>query len=509
MTLRVLMQTPSRQTPRSFVPVSRRRLGVPAAALALLLTGGPTLVAQEAAAEAPAAEAPVARAPAAGQGTANQGAVGRITEERVRATLGWLAHDDRAGRDTGSAELEQSADWLADRFAKAGLSQLRAGSWAHEFGMPGLRIDSDAVQLKLVRRVGGEEKKFELKAGEDVRQWLPADGEGGSEVCTVARLEDPVTARLLRARSARRPIVLLVSDGHPYWQKAKGAHTVISRRRQASRPVLLVRESLLPAAVPGQEVEWTADWQVAPPEKTELMQRNVMAVWPASKDSPHKDEYVVISAHYDHVGTGRPVDGDGIYNGADDNATGTTAVVLLAEAMARAGKALPRNVLFVCFAAEERGLRGSRAFCERPPLSMDKVVANVNIEMIGRPELGNEGKAWITGNEYSDFADICAEALGRTGIELVEFKMSQRLFGASDNFSFVQQGVVAHSLSAGSLHPDYHQPGDEIDKVNFAHMTKIIRGLLDVAVEFASRDARPEWNERGEKALESLKKRRR
>ncbi len=428
-----------------------------------------------------------------------------VTERRVRETVSWLASDERQGRDTGSPELEAAGAWLAARFEAAGLQQVREGSWFHDFALPGVRIDSDKVELTLTRTAGDDEQEFALEAGADVRLWLPADGREGDEACTVAKVDDPVLQRLMRARSARRPVVLEVPTEHPFWRRSEGQHVVLTRRRQASRPTLLVREGLLPAS--GGDVEWSAKWAVAAAEEVDVAQRNVMALLPADPESPVKDEFVVVSAHYDHVGVGRAKDGDSVYNGADDNATGTTAVVLLAEALA--GQRLRRNVLFVCFAAEERGLRGSRAFCEAPPIPLDKVACNLNIEMIGRPEPGNERKCWFTGAGYSDFAAICEGALGAEQVGVVEFRMGNQLFGASDNASFVAKGVVAHSVSAGSLHLDYHQPGDEVEALDLPHMTKIIRGLYDVTRVLADRDGAPRWNEAGQKVLERMRRRRR
>jgi len=431
-----------------------------------------------------------------------------ITEKRVRDTVTWLASDERKGRDTGSKEIEEAGQWLAARFEKAKLTQVREGTWFHEFTMPGVRVDSDAVKLKLTRKVGDDTKEFALVAGKDVRQYMPSDGLEGDEPCTVAKVDDPRLQRLLRARSARRPMILEVPEAHAYWDKCKGVHQLVTRRRQAARPMFLVREGLLPAApADGREVEWTANWSVAPPEVTEITQRNVMAMLPADPGSPTKDEYIVVSSHYDHVGVGTAVDGDMIYNGADDNATGTTAVVLLAEALAE--KRLRRNVLFVCFAAEEKGLTGSRAFCDRPPLPLDRIVANLNIEMIGRPAEGNQSKCWFTGPGYSDFAAICEPALARAEIGVVAFRMANALFGASDNASFVAKGIVAHSVSAGSLHDDYHKPGDQVDKLDLPHMTAIIRGLYEVTLELANREQNPAWNEQGEQMLERMKRRRR
>ena len=429
----------------------------------------------------------------------------KISEERVREAVSWLAADERKGRGSGTPEIAAAADWLAARFAQAGLKQVREGSWFHEFNLPGLRIDSDAVKLTLTSQLGKESSELKLVAGRDVRQWLPSDSRKGDESCTVAPVGDRALQRLMRARSARRPIVIEVPTDHSYWLQAAKQHVVLEGRRRASRPVLLVREGLIPKAPKDRDFEWSADWAVAAPTRVEVAQRNVMALLPARDDSDHKNDFIIVSAHYDHIGVGAAKNGDAINNGADDDATGTTAVVMIAEAMAKMAPP-SRNVLFVCFAAEERGLLGSKAFCAQPPVPLVRIVANINIEMIGRPEKGNEGKAWVTGSGFSDFASICDAALRKSGGGLVEFRMANQLFMSSDKFSFVQKGVIAHSVSAGSLHEDYHQPGDEVAKLNIPHMTKIIRGLLDVTVEFANRDKAPSWNAKGEALLKRFQR---
>jgi len=428
-----------------------------------------------------------------------------ITPKRVRETVTWLAADERAGRNTGSKELAAAGEWLVDRFAKAGLKQVREGSWYHEFSLPAQRIDSDEIALTVTCRVDGKKTELKLEPGRDVRQWMPSDGLKGEERCTVAKGGDPVLQRLLRASAARRPIVIEVDKKHPYWAASEGKHSVIVGRRKAARPIFLVRSGLLPKTPADRDVEWTAAWSVLQPEKVDMPQRNVMALLPARADSDRKNEYIVISAHYDHIGVGAAVDGDSINNGADDNATGTTAVVMLAEAMAKM-PAPRRNILFVCFAAEEKGLLGSKAFCAQPPLPLESVVANLNIEMIGRPAPGNIGKAWVTGGGFSDFESICGAAFEKTGVSLVDFNMANQLFAASDNFSFAAKGVVAHSISAGSLHRDYHRPSDEVEKLDIDHMTKIIRGLLDVSLALAERDNPPAWNEQGEKVLKRMRR---
>ncbi len=418
-----------------------------------------------------------------------------LTEAHVHEVVSWLAADERAGRDTGSPELEATADWLAAHFQAAGLTPGVGDSWFQPWSMAGVRLDSDAVSVVLRRKVGDQDTKLPLEAGKDVRWWRPSDGLSGTdEACTVALADDPVLQQMLNAKSARRSIVLEVAEDDPYWLHAAGRHEVLGGRRAASRPVFLVRRGVLPAAPSdGSQVEWSLTWTVPEAPKADVQQRNVVALLPGTTK---KDDFVVVSAHYDHIGVGRPVDGDAIYNGADDDASGTTAVLLLAEAMQKQPPPA-RSVLFVCFAGEERGLLGSAAFCERPPVPLDHIVANLNIEMIGRPEPGNEGKAWITGSDLSDFAAIVEAPLQRAGVLLVDFRMADQLFLQSDNWSLAQRGIVAHSLSAGSLHSDYHRPGDEVEKLDLPHMTRIVRALLPAVRELADRDVAPSWNEKG------------
>lgn len=425
-----------------------------------------------------------------------------ISEERVRETVSWLAADERMGRNTGSPELVAAGEWIAARFQAAGLVQVQEGSWMHEFPLPGHWLDSREVQLKLVRKVGNDPKgqqEFVLVADKDVRLRSVADATSGSdERCTVAVHDDAVLQRLLASDSARAPIVVEIADDHPAWAAAAGRHGVLGSKRQASRPVFYVRKGLLPATDKDKEPPiWTATWSTAAPEAAELPQSNVMGLL---RGTSKKDEYVIVSAHYDHIGTGRAVGGDAIYNGADDNATGTTGVLLLAEALAKL-PAPKRSVLFVCFTGEERNLLGSKAFCARPPVPLDKVAVVLNLEMLGRPEPGKQGKAWFTGVDFSDLAAIATPVLQRGGVEVVDFPMAKALFQQSDNYPFALAGVVAHSLSAGSLHADYHQPSDQVDKLDIPHMTTVIRGLLELVSDQANRDTPPQWSDKGREFL--------
>jgi Zn-dependent M28 family amino/carboxypeptidase len=200
---------------------------------------------------------------------------------------------------------------------------------------------------------------------------------------------------------------------------------------------------------------------------------------------------VIVSAHLDHIGRAS-VGPDRINNGADDNASGVTGVLLMADAFAQLKQRPRRSILFMTFWGEEKGLLGSKYFVQHPLWPLDRIVANINLEMIGRPETGAESKAWMTGWEHSNLGLLMAVGAKRAEVEIFDHKkFGKMLYRASDNFPFVQSGVIAHSFSAGSLHSDYHQPGDEWEKLDLPHMTRIIRGLVAATLPIANGDLTP------------------
>ena len=218
--------------------------------------------------------------------------------------------------------------------------------------------------------------------------------------------------------------------------------------------------------------------------------RNVIGVLKGSHPELSK-EAIIFSAHLDHIGQSSG-NGDTIFNGADDDATGVTAVLSLADAYASLSKKPKRTIIFMTFWGEEKGLLGSKYYANNPIWPLEKTVANINIEMIGRPEGGAQEKCWMTGWNQSDLGELIKKEAAKIGVEVFEHpKFSAMLYGASDNASFVQKGVVAHSFSAGSLHDDYHQVGDHWQKLELKHMTKVIQGLFIGSLAIASGEQTP------------------
>lgn len=238
-----------------------------------------------------------------------------------------------------------------------------------------------------------------------------------------------------------------------------------------------------------------------PPERR-VLDANVIGVI-AGGDPRIGHEAVVVGAHYDHVGVGPTVDGDSVYNGADDNASGVVALLEIARAM-DAGARPRRTIVFVAFTGEELGALGSYYYVTEPPVPLENTVAQLQIEMIGRPDRltrGNRlnrldrgrGRAWLTGYERSTLGDM----LRAHGLAVVpDPRPGQNFFERSDNFVFALQGVPAHTLSSFDLHPDYHRPSDEVDRIDFRHMTRVIRTAAR-AVRILADGPAPSWNPGG------------
>ncbi|MDP2957391.1 MAG: M20/M25/M40 family metallo-hydrolase [Longimicrobiales bacterium] len=224
---------------------------------------------------------------------------------------------------------------------------------------------------------------------------------------------------------------------------------------------------------------------------------NVVGIIPGT-DSLLGQEAVILGAHFDHVGVGPAVEGDSIYNGADDDGSGTVAVLEIARELVRTPPR--RTVVVLLSTGEEGGILGSRWYLERPVHPLEGTVADLQIEMIARPDslAGGSGRAWLTGYERTTMGDLLAAA----GSPIVpDPRPDQRFFFRSDNIPFARMGIPAHTLSSFNLHADYHTPDDEVDRVDFAHMAAVVDAAVQ-AVRFLADGARPAWKAGGREGLE-------
>lgn len=217
--------------------------------------------------------------------------------------------------------------------------------------------------------------------------------------------------------------------------------------------------------------------------------RNVIGIIPGN-DKKLKDEVVLLTAHLDHIGIQKPVNGDDIYNGADDDASGCVAVLELARALVR--KEPKRTIVVAFFGSEETGGQGDQYFLQHPPIPLNNIVANLEFEMIGRPDSAvKPDELWLTGFERSNLGP----ELAKHGAKLVaDPHPSEHFFQRSDNFALARQGLIAHTVSSYGLHSDYHQPSDDLAHIDFKHMEQAIESMFKPVEWLANSDFKPEWN---------------
>jgi len=430
-----------------------------------------------------------------------------INEGRVTATVAFLASDEMAGRATGSAEFNIAASYVASRFRGAGLQGGAAdGGFYHETIEPMIKTPAEPALLtdqaskplaQFGLLAGGKEVYvFDGSVGPlDLAQEIPSSGlprvvggmlssnaKGSRLLSQIARLSATLqTAGAEALLLAVTPDSPLIEMGREAREKPRS-----EARLRFAIPVLLVASESL--TVP------TIKLKIPAAIATTASMKNVIGRLPGT-DPELSKEAILFSAHLDHLGVKAGV-GDGVFNGADDDASGVTAVLTLADAFSKIEKP-KRTLLFMTFWGEESGLLGSKQFVASPSWPLEKIRANVNIEMIGRPEPGARGKIWMTGWSESNLGVVMNQASNPYGVEIFNHpKYSTMLYRASDNWSFAEKGVIAHSFSAGSLHSDYHQPDDEWDRLEIPHMTRVIEGLFVASQPLANGTATPVATER-------------
>jgi len=235
--------------------------------------------------------------------------------------------------------------------------------------------------------------------------------------------------------------------------------------------------------------------------------QNVVAVWEGG-DRTLKNEYVAVGAHYDHVGICMPNAADPICNGADDDGSGTTALLSMAEAVSHAKQRPKRSILFVWHCGEEKGLWGSRYFTEYPTIPLDKIVTQLNIDMIGRSkkegdteprnkDLSGPNEIYVIGSKMmsTELGDL-SESVNKSFLNLsFNYRYDDpadpnRFFFRSDHYNYARKGIPIIFYFDG-VHEDYHRPGDEPQKIDYVKMERVARTVYLTLWEVANLAARP------------------
>lgn len=228
-------------------------------------------------------------------------------------------------------------------------------------------------------------------------------------------------------------------------------------------------------------------------------------IWAFIEGSEKPNEVIVISAHYDHIGLKNGL----VYNGADDDGSGTVALLEIAQAFKIAqkeGHGPKRSVLILHVTGEEHGLHGSRFYSENPLFPLANTITNINIDMIGRRDefhKDSNNYVYLIGSDYlsTDLYNICEEANKKHINLFVDYKFNDkkdpnRFYYRSDHYNFAKNGIPSVFLFNG-VHADYHQASDEVDKIEFDALTKRTQLAFAIAWELANRENRPVVDKNG------------
>jgi hypothetical protein len=432
---------------------------------------------------------------------AEKAALDRISADSLRANLSFLASDELEGRNTPSPGLDRAADYIADRFRRAGLEPAAAGRSYFQVA----RFDEatpDMAGFQLLLKSGDQridvpvsEARPRSLAALDLMDTpvmaLPDSGvippvAGKVVAGTFDRYGDEA---LLEELQSRKPALILLFE--------KSGRTVRAGRflddlELHHPPVIRIRDSAALALLQRTE-RFTLSLHLAKPTVNEVSLRNVVGLLPGS-DPLLRDQYVLVTAHYDHLGKGPK----GIFNGANDNGSGTVSVIEIANALAAMSPHPKRSMVFMTFFGEEEGLLGSYYYAHTPLFPLANTVANINLEQMGRTD-DTSGKRVLsfafTGTSYSNLPAIMSTAAKAEGIDTWAMKDDDAYFDRSDNYAFALHGVIAHTIAVASEYPDYHAVGDTVEKIDFANMAKVDRGVAAGVLRIADDPSPPQWSD--------------
>ncbi len=442
-----------------------------------------------------------------------------ISANTLGGHLSFLASDLLEGRDTPSRGLDLAAEYIATQFRRFGVEpggdngtyfqnapylkitqpmegfrvrlQTPDGKSWESTGAKAMAVTSEAVNAREleVLKVTIKDQDSPLPSAEQVH--------GKAVLLYVAQGASGAAARN-RALMTMKPAVLVT-------------YAVVSptpfRLRPASAPATSAAPYIVTSdgdfsrfvdALPEGETPAKLTATVAAPVQESILLRNVIGKLPGS-DPELRNEAILLTAHYDHVGVSTRGDGDRIHNGANDDASGVSTVLALAEAIGGRKQRPKRTLLFMTYFGEEKGLLGSRYYAAHPIHPLRQTVANLNFEHMGRTddsEGKREGQITATGFDYTTLGDALTAAGAATGVGTWSHpRNSDDFFARSDNQALADAGVPAITVSVAWIFPDYHRPGDHWEKIDLANMEKVVRTVAVGVSRIANSDTAPQWVE--------------
>ncbi|HST52005.1 MAG TPA: M28 family peptidase [Pyrinomonadaceae bacterium] len=482
-------------------------------------------------------------------------ALERISADSMRGHLSFLSSDLLEGRGTPSRGLDIAAEYIAAQFRRAGLEPAGDDGYFQTANWTVASRDMSGFRLSFADggntlNVTSEQASIGFSVA-GFNFWTPDDGLALTDA-GVVKVDLKNSPALTREQVAGKAVLIespelprgdrarafqILRDENDFLARVRslGVPLVVAFDRTPSRvrsapstrlvdpesnergsplgteptaPLVIVRGAegaRLFDSLPAGASPATLTFKAPALNATPVRVRNVAGILRGS-DPALKDRYVVVSAHYDHLGVREgcnPKKEDCVFNGANDDGSGTVGVVELASALAKLEPRPKRSILFITFFGEELGLLGSRYYGRHPLVPLAKTVAQLNLEQIGRTddsEGPQVGTLAVTGFDYSDVGATLARAGVAEGVKVYKHPTnSDAYFSRSDNQSLADAGVPAHTLSVAYEYPDYHAVGDEWPKVDFANMERVVRAVAVAVLLIADDPREPRWNEQNPK----------
>jgi hypothetical protein len=476
-----------------------------------------------------------------------QAAMDRVSADSLRGHLSFIASDALEGRNTPSRGLDIAAEYIAAQFRRAGLEpagddgyfqtanwksaertlegfELKIQSGKETFTLDSLRVSiginspldlSQAAAFKIdyKDKASIETLTSEQVSGKVILTEIPDyRREMQSRMGEFFRAQNDFLSKM----SALKASAVISIDRASERGNGAGAGRLFdpenpSPTRAMTASQMIVAHGAKIAALFDSLKTGASDARVtlrlAAPVEKPVKLRNVIGILRGS-DPQLKDTYVLVTAHYDHTGM-REGEGDQIFNGANDDGSGTVSVIELASALSSLKQKPRRSIVFMTFFGEEKGLLGSRYYGRHPVFPIEKTVANINLEQVGRTD-SSEGlqlaNASMTGFDFSDVGLIFKAAGEMTGINVYKHERnSDTFFSRSDNQALADQGVPAHTLCVAYVYPDYHGAGDHWDKIDYENMAKVNRCIALALLMIAENPQPPKWNESNPKTERYVK----
>jgi hypothetical protein len=461
-----------------------------------------------------------------------QAAIDHIRPSSLRGDLSFLASDLLEGRDTPSRGLDIAAEYIAAQFRRAGLepggdgyfqsarmavSEAKRNTFELKLSRPDGSLSANSKDLLIDASTAldlSDTPVFKLDLTDaELVQGLTAGQVEGKVILTEFRRGAMANARTAfeKLREAKPAVIVTIDSRAAGEDEPQAKRLVDPEIAPAPAPRITLAgpdAARFYGALNAGLTDAVASIHAAAPSRTPVTLHNVMGILRGS-DPALKDTCVLLTAHYDHIGRLADGPGDRIYNGANDDGSGTVSVIEVARALASLHQHPRRSIVFMTFFGEEEGMVGSHYYARHPAWPIDKTIAQLNLEQVGRTD-SSEGpqvsNATLTGFDYSDLSNYLAKAGELTGIKLYKHpKNSDPYFRLSDNIPLAEAGVPAHTLAVAFEFPDYHGLGDEWQKIDYDNMAKVDRMVATALVMIANADQPVHWVEKNSKAAPFVK----